>query len=316
MQLATLELWGRQSPALILGDSVLSLAACVRVAPEARCIPNSVREILEGGDAALDLVRAIRERVLSASHSVREQLSACDAWIPLASAKLAAPIEPRIILACGMNYRGHLQEMGAPMPTAPTAFLKNAGAVIGSGSAIVLPRDHPNMVDWEAEFCGVIGRPCHCVSPDDALDYVAGYTMINDVSARDWAKPVQQMAGLEATRAWDQNLLGKQFPTFCPMGPTLATKDEMDAEDATFQLRVNGSVMQSARTNDLVFSLAALVAHYSQYYRFQPGDVITTGSPAGVGMGRNPRIFLKAGDVVEIEADGIGTLRNPVVASS
>jgi 2-keto-4-pentenoate hydratase/2-oxohepta-3-ene-1,7-dioic acid hydratase in catechol pathway len=172
------------------------------------------------------------------------------------------------------------------------------------------------MVDWEAEFCGVIGRICHNVSAQEALDYVAGYTMINDVSARNWVKPMAQLSGLEATQAWDQNLLGKQFPTFCPMGPAVATKDEItNSNKVSFELKLNGKVMQSANTDDLAFDLAALISFYSQFHVFRPGDVISTGSPAGVGMGRKPFVFLKPGDIVEIRADGIGTMKNLVASA-
>lgn len=164
-------------------------------------------------------------------------------------------------------------------------------------------------------FSAVFGRPCHGVDAGEALEYVAGYTLINDVSARDWVAPVFAASGVMGPIfAWEQNLLGKQFPTFCPMGPVLATREEVpDPDGVDLQTTLNGEVMQSASTSDLVFGLAALIAHYSRFYRFLPGDVITTGSPSGVGYGRSPQRFMKAGDTIAVRASGIGTLTNPVV---
>jgi len=318
MRLVTLRNSGNPAPGVIAGDSILSIPACAEIYPEARCVSGSIREILEGGDSALDIVRRIVNRVSAASRPERDRLENCGALVPAATTELLAPIpDPHLVLSCGMNYRAHLAEMGAPMPDRPTAFLKSINAIIGPGAPIILPKNAPDMVDWEAEFCGVVGKTCHNVSAQEALNYVAGYTMINDVSARNWVKPMAQLSGMEATQAWDQNLLGKQFPTFCPMGPAVATKDEItNPNKVSFELKLNGKVMQSANTDDLAFDLAALIAFYSQFHVFRPGDVISTGSPAGVGMGRKPFVFLKPGDLVEIRADGIGTMKNPVEASA
>jgi 2-keto-4-pentenoate hydratase/2-oxohepta-3-ene-1,7-dioic acid hydratase in catechol pathway len=315
MRLVTVSCGGRAAAGIIVGTDVLNIAAAAAAIPAARCIPDSVRGILQAGDTALDLARKTLDDVLNAAGSLREQLIASAALTPLASTKLLAPVQPQLVLSCGMNYRAHLHEMGGALPDKPTAFAKSVSAVVGPDASIVLPEKYPDMVDWEAEFSGVIGRRCHNVTAAEALDYVAGYTMINDVSARNWVKPMGGMPGMEAIQAWDLNLLGKQFPSFCPMGPSIATKDEIaDPNTVHFELKINGEVMQSACTDDLVFDLAALIAYYSQWYVFEPGDVITTGSPAGVGMGRKPWVFLKAGDIVEISAAGIGSMRNPVVA--
>ena len=164
------------------------------------------------------------------------------------------------------------------------------------------------------EFSVVIGKPCHRVNAAQALDYVAGYTIVNDISARDWVAPIFSANGTWASiQAWEHNLLGKMFPTFCPMGPVLATRDEVpDPDHVRLETRLNGKVMQSANTDDLVFSVAKLIEYYSQFYLFRPGDVITTGSPSGVGFGRNPKVFMKAGDVIEVEVQGIGILRNTI----
>lgn len=316
MRLVTLQSFPRSSAGVVLGEQVINLAACAVLLPDAHCIPTSVRGILEGGETALDLTRRVSDRIAGASDSLLEQLSARGALIPLREARLLAPVpDTRLVLSCGMNYRKHLHEMGGTVPDKPLAFAKSVHAIIGPDAPIVLPKLHPDMVDWEAEFCAVIGRPCHNVSRAEALDYVAGYTMINDVSARNWVGRFGAMQGMAAIEGWEHNLLGKHFPTFCPMGPTVVTKDELPNPDVVnFHLKLNGQVMQSACTDDLVFNVARLIEYYSQFYAFQPGDIITTGSPAGVGFGRNPSIFLKAGDTVTLGADAVGVMSNPVMA--
>jgi 2-keto-4-pentenoate hydratase/2-oxohepta-3-ene-1,7-dioic acid hydratase in catechol pathway len=172
------------------------------------------------------------------------------------------------------------------------------------------------MVDWEGEFTVVLGKGGHNIPAARALDHVAGYTIINDVSARDWVAPIFAASGVMGPiHAWEHNLLGKMLPTFCPMGPCLATKDEVpDPGDVRIVTRLNGQVMQDAHTSDLVFGVAKLIEYYSQFYRFLPGDCITTGSPSGVGFGRNPKVFMKAGDTIEVEVSGVGVLSNPVRA--
>jgi 2-keto-4-pentenoate hydratase/2-oxohepta-3-ene-1,7-dioic acid hydratase in catechol pathway len=216
-----------------------------------------------------------------------------------------------------MNYHEHLREMNTPVPEKPAAFAKSAAAMIGSGQPIILPPSNPAMVDWEGEFTVIIGRACHRVKAENALDYVAGYTIVNDVSARDWVAPIFTASGaMKGIHAWEHNLLGKMFPTFCPIGPCLATRDEVpDPNDVRIVTRLNGQVMQDANTDDLVFSVPQLIEYYSQFYRFQPGDCITTGSPSGVGYGRNPKVFMKPGDTIEIEVSGVGVLSNPVKAA-
>jgi 2-keto-4-pentenoate hydratase/2-oxohepta-3-ene-1,7-dioic acid hydratase in catechol pathway len=215
-----------------------------------------------------------------------------------------------------MNYHEHLREMKTPAPEKPAAFTKSVASIIGPEAPILIPPENSAMVDWEGEFSVVIGKPCHRVKAAQALDYVAGYTIVNDVSARDWVAPVFSSTGIMGPiHAWEQNLLGKMFPTFCPMGPVLATKEDVpDPGNVEITTRLNGQLMQSANTDDLVFSVPELIEYYSQFYLFKPGDVITTGSPSGVGYGRNPRIFMKVGDVVEVEVEGVGILRNPIQA--
>jgi 2-keto-4-pentenoate hydratase/2-oxohepta-3-ene-1,7-dioic acid hydratase in catechol pathway len=315
MRLVTLEADGQARAGLMVGQDVLNLRAATAVVPHLAGLPVTLRAILAAGGAALDQIRRAHDAV-SSSDAIAGQLRSGGALSAASQVTLLAPLpDAGLVLSCGVNYRAHIHEMGGALPQEPVAFLKSVHSIVGHEAPIVLPKAHPAMVDWEAEFAAVIGRPCHAASAAEALDYVVGYTMINDVSARDWVPRLGELSGMAAVQAWDRNLLGKQFPSFCPMGPSLALKDEIPDPDAvSFQLKVNGAAMQTATTDDLVFNVAQLIAHYSQFYRFMPGDVITTGSPAGVAMGRTPPAFLKAGDVVEIHADGIGTLRNPVVA--
>lgn len=314
MRLYTLRLMGTAGAAVGVGGEILALAAAGDAVPAARLLPRSVRGILEGGEEALALVRRVADLV--ADRALAERLREAGALVAAAGAHLGAPIpDPGFVLSCGMNYNAHLREMNSPTPKTPAHFAKSAAAIIGPGAAIQLPQSNPDMVDWEGEFCAVIGKPCHRVTEAEALDYVAGYTLVNDVSARDWVAPIRDASGtMGPIMAWEHNLLGKQFPTFCPMGPCVVTRDEIkDPNKVALETRVNDQVMQSANTDDLVFNVQQLIAYYARFYLLRPGDVITTGSPSGVGFGREPKVFLRAGDTVAVTAAGIGTLRNPVV---
>jgi len=278
------------------GGDIIDINACDR------SLPSTLKGILEANALA-----RVRKLLKSKKHRT-----------PLGKARLAPPIaNPGLLLSCGMNYHEHLKEMKTPVPEKPAAFTKSVASIIASGEPILLPKAYPDMVDWEGEFTVVIGRACHRVTADKALDYVAGYTIVNDVSARNWVAPIFSAGGgMAAIHAWEHNLLGKMLPTFCPMGPVIATKDEVpDPDDVKIVTRLNGQVMQDANTDDLVFGIPKLIEYYSQFYRFRPGDCITTGSPSGVGYGRNPKVFMKAGDTIEVEVAGIGTLSNPVRAA-
>jgi acylpyruvate hydrolase len=294
MHLVTFTTDRQPRPGVLAGADIIDLSS---TAPD-------VRSILESGN--LEKVRAL----LNAPGREKR--------IPAKDAKLLAPIpNPGMVLSVGMNYHEHLKEMKTPVPEKPAAFTKSVASIIASGDPILLPPSNPGMVDWEGELTVVIGKPCHRVKAAQALDYVAGYTIVNDVSARDWVMPIFSSTGVMGPiHAWEHNLLGKMFPTFCPMGPVLATRDEVpDPDNVGIVTRLNGQVMQDANTDDLVFSVAKLIEYYSQFYRFRPGDCITTGSPSGVGFGRNPKVFMKAGDTIEVEVKGIGVLSNPVRAA-
>ena len=218
---------------------------------------------------------------------------------------LLAPVEPKTIYGIGLNYRKHAEETKAKIPEHPIVFLKSPTAIQNPEGPIVLPRHlRSDQVDFECELAVIIGYECKNVSRTDALNYVQGYTIANDVSARDWQK----------TWGGSQWCRGKTFDTFCPLGPAYVTPDELkDPSNLTIKTRINGVTMQESSTRDMIFSVAELIEFLSGSTTLEPGTLIITGTPEGVGMSRVPPVFLKAGDKVEVEIDGIGILRNPVV---
>lgn len=320
MKLATIEAGPARHPAVLAGaEDLLDLAAAAATMPAARVVPGSVRGILEAGEAGLEVVRRCLGAMEKMSAGERDRLRETGALRRLAEVTLAPPIpDPRLILSEGLNYRRHLAEMsGTPVPTHPTAFIKVASSLTGSGRPIRVPPQCPDMIDYEGEFTFVFGRTCHDVSVEDAMAYVAGYTICNDVSARDWVPEFNVSEGrFGAIHAWERNIMGKQLPTFTPCGPVMVTADEIaDPQDLQLTTTLNGKVMQSTRTDDLIFGVAEIVAYFSKWYRFEPGDLVTTGSPAGVGFGRDPKVFMKPGDLIEVEIEGIGRLSNRLEAS-
>jgi 2-keto-4-pentenoate hydratase/2-oxohepta-3-ene-1,7-dioic acid hydratase in catechol pathway len=213
------------------------------------------------------------------------------------------PVDPPNIFAIGRNYRAHAAETGAQLPEQPLIFMKATTALLADGEPIVLPAAAPGEVDFEAELALVIGRTARHVSESEALDYVLGYTVANDVSARDCQRNDKQWA-----RA-------KGFDTFCPLGPWLVTPDEIDAQRCRVRSRLNGTLMQDADTADMVFSCRCLISYLSQQFTLRPGTVILTGTPEGVGAARQPPVFLRPGDQIEVEVAEIGRLVNRVIAA-
>lgn len=314
MKLATLDTGGPGSAAVLSHDNeLLDLGA----SGLARDIPAQVADIL-ANDAAMDGARKALDALAALSDDEAQNLRNTGALVALEAADLLAPVpRPNLILSVGLNYHRHLAEMaGTPAPAYPSAFMKTVASLTGSGKPIIVPPHCPDMIDYEAEFTFVFGRTCHNVSAGEAMDYVAGYTIANDVSARDWVADV--FAATEpfpSILAWERNIMGKLLPTFTPCGPVIVTKDEIaDPHDLLLEFRLNGEVMQSSRTDDLIFNIPEIVSYFSQWYRFEPGDIVTTGTPAGVGVGRDPKVFMKPGDRAEVTLEGIGTLSNPVVA--
>jgi 2-keto-4-pentenoate hydratase/2-oxohepta-3-ene-1,7-dioic acid hydratase in catechol pathway len=253
-------------------------------------VPGSVRELLGTLDA--DGLRHLGERA-SSSDAPR---------VSLAEVTLAAPVpDAEKIICLGLNYRDHAEETGQEIPQAPMWFAKFRNSLCGSGADIVLPAAHPDFVDYEAELALVIGRAAHNVTAEEALAHIAGVTPFNDVSARD----LQLQNPL-----WTA---GKAIDTFAPCGPALVTLDEVgDLSDRRLRTRIDGELVQEGTTANLIFGPAELVAWLSRTITLVPGDIVATGTPAGVG-GPKGR-FLRAGNTVEVEIDGVGTLSNPVCA--
>jgi acylpyruvate hydrolase len=215
--------------------------------------------------------------------------------------ELIAPVpRPGKVVCVGLNYRDHAIETNQPIPETPIIFSKFTTAVIGTNQPVAIPST-TNKVDYEAELGVVIGRRAKDVSKERAFEYVLGYTNINDVSARDFQFGDKQ---------WQR---GKSCDTFCPMGEYIATKDEIsDPHNLSIKLRLNGQTMQDSKTSQLIFDIPYLIAFLTASITLEPGDVIATGTPPGVGVARNPQVFIKAGDVMEVEVEGLGILSNPV----
>jgi 2-keto-4-pentenoate hydratase/2-oxohepta-3-ene-1,7-dioic acid hydratase in catechol pathway len=220
----------------------------------------------------------------------------------VAVARLLAPLDPPNILCVGLNYHEHAKETKMDMPERPVLFIKPTTTLTDPGASIPLPVQS-YQVDWEGELVIVIGRTARDVSEDDALQYVLGYTIANDVSARDWQ--------MHLDKQWAR---GKSFDGFCPLGPALVTAADIpDTGALSIRTRVNGETMQNSNTSDMIFPAPFLVSYLSRGMTLLPGTVILTGSPPGVGLGLNPPKFLRPGDVCEVEIEGIGTLRNTFV---
>lgn len=300
-------------------------------------IPNNMMALLNGGSGSMEAVKLALDfvqeflaatgdgekekkdegsgffaSIVKAFSHVQEQIGAFGQELklgefgilqPLNQVTLLAPVlRPGKVVCLGLNYREHAAEAGMAIPEYPVLFHKAATSIIGDGQEIVLPKIS-QQVDYECELAIIIGRRGKYISQDDALSYVAGYTCANDVSARD----LQMRTG-----QWTS---GKMLDTFCPLGPALVTGDEVpDPNALRIKTILNGQVMQDHNTADMIFNVQEMISAVSDIATLEPGDVILTGTPQGVGMGQNPPLYLKAGDKVSIEIEGLGTLTNPVVA--
>jgi 2-keto-4-pentenoate hydratase/2-oxohepta-3-ene-1,7-dioic acid hydratase in catechol pathway len=269
-----------------------------------RMLPPDMLGLLRAGEDTLEVVRAVVEAVREPV--ARERDKAVDRGLLFDTAhrgfRIEAPIpRPGTVLAIGLNYREHAAESNREPPQYPMVFNKVSSCVIGPGVAIQRPRVS-TMLDWEGELCVVIGRRAYGVSEEEALDYVAGYMIGNDVTVRDWQRHTPQY------------LMGKSFYTHGPTGPYLVTADEV-ADPAKLDVRtwVNEDLKQDSNTSMLIFSIPHLIAYISTAFPLEPGDVIFTGTPAGIGAARTPPEFLKAGDTVRVEITGLGSLENPVI---
>jgi len=221
--------------------------------------------------------------------------------IPFEQSHLAHLLRPAQIFCVGLNYKGHIQETGRPTPEFPTLFAKFASALTAPYADIVLSPES-NEVDWEVELGVVIGEPARNVSVDQALDYVAGYTVVNDVSMRDWQRRTTQL------------FQGKNFQSSTPVGPCIVTPDEVDhARDLRITCTISGETVQDGRTSDLLFNPAELISYISRFTTLLPGDLIITGTPSGVGVAMEPKRFLQPGEVLTSEIEGIGVISNHIV---
>lgn len=280
MKLATFLDNGVRKIGAVVGDAVVAAGA------EA---PNDMPAFLAAGDSARQALQAL--------------IDADAPRIALTDVTLLAPIpSPGKLLGVGLNYADHIGETGLEKPEYPTFFTKQSTCVIGPGAAIHIP-PISDKVDYEGELAIVIGQRCKNVSVENARSVIAGYTICNDVTVRDWQA---------RTPTWT---LGKSFDTHGPLGPWLITADEIaDPHNLTLKTWVDGELRQNANTGEMIFNCYELIAYLSQVMTLEPGDVISTGTPAGVGVKMKPRGYLQPGQTVRIEIEGIGTLSNPVIA--
>ncbi len=289
---------------ILVGDVVCDVAELARAVKAAGGDPanwlldvNSTLDVIKRGGSALEEINVLLAN--DQPHSGRGQVTA---YTPDSIDFLPA-VNPSKILAIGRNYIDHAIEGGAEPPTAPLIFNKLPNSLSAHNAPIVLPKIS-SKVDYEAELAVVIGRRATRVSESRALEHVFGYTMIDDVSARDL-----QFGDGQWTR-------GKSLDTFAPLGPFITTRDEIaDVQALKIEGRLNGEVMQSSNTGKMIFKVAYLVSYLSQGITLEPGDVIATGTPDGVGIFRKPPVLLKAGDVFEVTIEQLGTLRNPVITA-
>lgn len=258
-----------------------------------------VRQLADPGMSMLEFIEHGREP---------EDRPSEDEALPLEEVQLHAPLGgatrwPQKILGIGLNYKDHAEETGAQLPEKPIVFAKYANTIAAPGEAISIP-PITQQADYEAELGVVMGRPARNVSAEEALEYVFGYLNCNDVSSRD----LQFSEGGQWTRS-------KSIDTFLPLGPYIVTRDEVpDPQALSVRCVLNGQTMQDGNTSDMIFPVAELIAFLSTGMTLMPGDIISTGTPAGVGTARDPKVFLKDGDEVTVEIEGLGTLTNPVKA--
>src|SRR6185369_11524249 len=266
------------TPGVLIGDEVVDLTGLAH---------SGVLAIIEGGELALKEVAAKLDKAPR---------------VALSEVTLHAPIRPPRIFAVGLNYASHAAESKMAVQKVPTVFMKLSSAVVGPDTPVILPKIS-SQPDYEAEFAVVIGKAGYQIPASDWQQYVFGYTIVNDVSARD----IQL-----ATSQWT---LGKSFPTFSPLGPAIVTADEVpDPHALDISLTINGETLQSSNTRDLIFKVPTLIEHISSLTPLEAGDVISTGTPEGVGLGRTPQRWLRPNEEMIVTIEGLGSLRNSTVA--
>ena len=316
MKLLTLKVDGKLHAGVQIGNDALDLVRAADVIDVAKEIAPTVRGILEEGMAATHRIADVIR--LAELTSNRTQLVGNGALRPMTDVALGPVIpDPAMFLSIGANSHAHIAEMNDTPPPSPEFFFKVRSAISASGDVITPPVDYAEMLDWEGELCAVIGRRCHRVTPEQAEHYIAGYTLTNDVSARNTVRDFIMSEGRHAVVTSFRILTQlKNFPGFCPIGPVLTTRDEFPAEwDYLLETRVNGEIVQSSTKADLIFRPGQILSYFSEFYVFEPGDIFSLGSPPGVGMAMKPPRFLKAGDQVDVSLAEIGVLTNTIGAA-
>lgn len=309
MRLATVSVEGEQRIAAVINEEYIDLNKAYELLLEsqgqyrakeiaAAYIPPNMVGFLQGGEESMG--RAKESIAYVQNNDFSEQVNRKLYYRGL-NVKLEAPIQkPEKIICVGLNYKTHIKEMGREFPTIPVVFAKYNNTIIAPGDLILVPKVSEQL-DHEAELVVVIGKKGRYISEEDAMDYVAGYTVGNEATIRDFQK---------RTKEW---LQGKTFDTTLPLGPHLVTKESLPHPDnCEMVLTLNGEERQKANTGDLVFTIPYLVHFLSEIMTLEPGDVICTGTPGGVGQARNPQSWMKEGDIVRVSIEGIGTLENPI----
>ncbi|MFZ4407868.1 MAG: fumarylacetoacetate hydrolase family protein [Paracraurococcus sp.] len=299
MKLVTYEADGTTRIGAVLGESVVEFQPALDAAGGVRTtLPGDMLGLLAAGEAALvEAARALAFAARPENAALRR---------PLGSVSLRAPLQPGKILGVGRNYADHAKEVGGPKLAAPRIFLKPTSSVSGPGDVVRIPRAALKP-DWEVELAVVIGRPAWQVSEGEALEHVAGYTVLNDLTDR----------ALQFDHPIGMTSFGKGLDGFCPMGPWIATPEEV-GEPWALDLRcvLNGEEVQHGNTRDLIFPVATLISWLSRFVTLQPGDVIATGTPAGVGHFRTPPVYLKPGDRLRLEVEKVGVLEHMMGAEA
>ena len=300
MRITTSKVGGTYRPCIVVGDRVFDLCGATDAFIAdgnfaALPAPDHVEHLLAQGPEGLVQAAKVVDWAVGRGNAHSQ---------PLADARLTSPVrQPQKIIGVGMNYRDHCAELGRPVPDEIRTFAMFANTLIGHDEPIILARES-TMMDYEAELVIVIGKPGKHISPERALDHVGGYAIGNDVSARDF-----QLADPQATR-------GKSGDTHSPLGPWIVTPDELPAgaSGLDIELRVNGEIRQKSNTSEMVFGVAEIVSFLSRYFTLIPGDLIFTGTPAGVQLGKTDPVWLKPGDRIDVEFTGLGRLSNICIA--
>jgi 2-keto-4-pentenoate hydratase/2-oxohepta-3-ene-1,7-dioic acid hydratase in catechol pathway len=285
MKIATFSVGEDQHIGILQGESIISLTAL-----NVEEFPPCLKTFIERNN---ELGARVKQLIEESDNDI--------GTFPLSDVRILPPLsQPEKIICVGLNYIDHCKETGMEPPSSPVIFSKYANAIIGHNEAVEIPVNS-NEVDFEAELVIVIGKEAKCVSVEEANDYVFGYTIMNDISARD----LQFSDG-----QWSR---GKTADTFAPIGPVVVTHDEVgDPHNLKISLELNGEMMQDSNTNNLIFTVPQIISFLSQSMTLKPGDLIATGTPPGVGMGRNPKVWLKNGDQMNVTIEKIGTLSNHV----